>query len=305
MAAIFINQGVAAHFVLKVLKISSSTWYKRLARKIENKPNKSTGRPIEATRSRTNEIFADEQVKSMLEELRSREFFDDFGYRKLTHYLHRDYDLIINHKKVYRIYSQAKLTLPIKKKSKRRGKKICENREVTAPNQLWQFDIKYGYIAGENRFFYLCAFIDTFNREIKEYHIGTRCTAKDILMHLELALKLPGVEQSSLVIRSDNGPQMTSYQFKKKIESLGLEHEFTPPSTPNLNAYIEPFFSIVDRELFKDRFYDSFGEAYESVVKFIKHYNEVRLHGSLKMMTPKEFTKKYESDNNNGDKLVA
>lgn len=300
----FIVQRIPVNFVLRVLEIPASTWYKRANKKPSPVPSKGPGRSRKNTVARSGASFSDEAVKYMLQELRSRQFFDDIGYRKLTHYLRRDYSLEINHKKVYRLYSEEKLTLPVKRKSKRRGKKICENRNPTGPNQLWQFDIKYGYIDGENRFFYLCAFIDVFTREVKEYHVGKKCTAKDILAHLELALGQPGVDSSGLVIRSDNGSQMTSYRFKKKIESLGLEHEFTPPSTPNLNAYIESFFSIVDRELFKDRDYATYADAYESVVKFIKHYNEIRIHGALNMMTPKEFTKNYERVNN-GVELVA
>ena len=177
------------------------------------------------------------------------------------------------------------------KKQKRRGKRICENREVTGPNQLWQFDIKYGYIHGENRFFFLMAFIDVFTREIRDYHIGLRCKSSDIIFTLENALKKHSVDQSNLVIRSDNGTQMTSHMFKNFIEEKGLEHEFTPPSTPNLNAFIESFFSIVESEFFQAFIFKSYSEAYELTVEFINHYNKERIHGSLENKTPEEFGK--------------
>jgi putative transposase len=184
------------------------------------------------------------------------------------------------------------LLLPKKKKNKRRGKRICENRKITAPNQLWQFDIKYGYIHGENRFFFLMAFIDVFSREIKGYHIGLKCSAEDIIFTLENAIKKHGIDESNLVIRSDNGTQMTSHRFKNFIESKkGIEHEFTPPSTPNLNAYIESFFSIVETELFQANIFETYREAYETTINFINHYNKDRIHGSLGNKTPNEFEK--------------
>ena len=86
------------------------------------------------------------------------------------------------------------------------------------PNQLWQFDIKYGYIHGENRFFYLLVFIDVFSKDVVGYHIGLRCLARHLTLTFEHALRnLSSKELSRLAIRSDNGPQMTSNQFKDAI----------------------------------------------------------------------------------------
>lgn len=302
----FIDQGHPVRKILKFTKVASSTWYKKQTSASNTATEeKRRGRPRQVNCDSSGKDVSDKDIISNLKELREKKFLKQTGYRKLTHFLRRDFNLIINHKKVYRLYTEAGLTLPRKKKTKRQGKRICENRTVIEPNQLWQFDIKYGYIDGENRFFFLMAFIDTFDRKIKGYHIGLRCTAKDILFALELALEQPGVNPTSLVIRSDNGTQMTSNIFKKQINAMGLEHEFTPPATPNLNAYIESFFSSVDRELFQGRAYDSYSEAYGEVVEFIKFYNEERPHSSLKMMTPNEFTKLFEKDREVEPALVA
>jgi putative transposase len=127
------------------------------------------------------------------------------------------------------------------------------NRNVTGPNQLWQFDIKYGYIHGENRHFYLLAFKDVFNKEIVGYHIGLNCKAHHLRLTFQEAVRQQGIENlSRLVIRSDNGPQMMSCQFQEHVESF-CEHEFIPAGCPNENAYIESFFSIVGTEFFQVR----------------------------------------------------
>ncbi|TDJ07426.1 MAG: IS3 family transposase [Deltaproteobacteria bacterium] len=291
----FINQGNAVRVVLKYCKVPSSTWYKRQLKNEKDGRSKNKGRPIPGyTINPDNTIVLDSSAVKALRVIRSRVFFTRAGgYHKLTKYIRRDYGFYINHKKIYRLCTENGLLLPKKKKQKRRGKKICENRKVTGPNQLWQFDIKYGYIHGENRFFFLMAFIDVFTREIRDYHIGLCCKASDIIFTLENALKKHRIDESNLVIRSDNGTQMTSHMFKKFIESKELEHEFTPPSTPNLNAFIESFFSIVETELFQANIFESYGEAYEKTILFIKHYNENRIHGSLDYKTPNEFGKSW------------
>ena len=95
----------------------------------------------------------------------------------------------------------------------------------------------------------------------------------------------------------DNGPQMSSnkfYFYLKRLEQK-LAHEFIPVQTPNRNAYIESFFSILENELLKDRYFKTYGEAYEKVVWFIKFYNERRIHGSIGNISPKKFIEKFNS----------
>ena len=164
--------------------------------------------------------------------------------------------------------------------------------KVTGPNQLWQFDIKYGYIHGEGRAFYFLAFVDVFNKEVVGYHLGMSCTAKDLQLTLKMALMgLSKEEEENLVLRSDNGPQMSSNQFKAYVDSLPLSHEFTPIRCPDKNAYVESFFSIFEIEFLQVRYFPSFEDVHRQVRDWIKWYNGRRLHGSLKYKSPYMFKK--------------
>ncbi len=58
-------------------------------------------------------------------------------------------------------------------------------------NQLWEVDIKYGYIAGEDRFFYLMSIIDVYDRVIIDYHMGLTCEGMHAAHILERALWKP------------------------------------------------------------------------------------------------------------------
>lgn len=289
-----IEQGHPVVKALKYTNVSSSTWYRRKKVLGEDRRAHNKGRPIPGySVNPDGSIITDETIVNAVKEIRKREFFQyGGGYKKLVHYLRRDFNIYVNGKKLYRLCKEHGLLLHRKKKRWRRGRRVCENRKITGPNQLWQFDIKYGYVAGENRFFYLMAFIDVFHREIVDYHIGLSCSAKDIVFTLENALeKRCSQDLGSLVIRSDNGTQMTSHVFKRSVEKLGLGHEFIPPATPNKNAFIESFFSILDRELYRHRAFETYREAYRAVVEFIDFYNNKRLHGSLKNRPPREALK--------------
>ena len=74
-----------------------------------------------------------------------------------------------------------------------------------------------------------------------------------------------------------------------------LVQEFIPCNTPNKNAHIESFNSIIELELFQVIEFKNYNEAYSIIHQFINFYNTKRIHGSLKMRTPQECLKIYES----------
>ncbi len=170
-------------------------------------------------------------IVATLKKYRERPEFSNGGcYQKLKHYLRRDYGFHVNHKKLYRLCKEHKLLLPRNKKKVRINRKITENRTIYKPNHLWEFDIKYGYVHGENRHFYLLSFVDVFDRRVVEYYTGLCCKAEDLKTTFIRALeRVPLKEQEELVIRSDNGPQMTSKVFANYIEAIKGVHEFIPP----------------------------------------------------------------------------
>ncbi|WP_138756400.1 integrase core domain-containing protein [Paenibacillus sinopodophylli] len=68
-------------------------------------------------------------------------------------------------------------------------------------------------------------------------------------------------------------------------------HERIPPRTPNMNAYIESFHSILERHLFGIRDFMTFEEAYEALDEYMDFYNNRKIHGSLRQMSPVQFSK--------------
>lgn len=214
-----------------------------------------------------------------------------YGYRKLTKCLRLQYSLTINKKKVYRLCKELGILKKQRQILLKHPRRLARNRLITSVNQLWEIDIKYGYIAGENRFFYLMSIIDVYDRVIVDYHIGLTCEGKDAAAILKRALwKRKLINSSNLpVIRSDNGPQFISNVFESTCEKLTIEHERIPPKTPNLNAHIESFHSILEKDCYAINEFDSYTEAYEVVTTFIDFYVNRFLHGSLDDIPPAKF----------------
>ncbi|WP_417899105.1 IS3 family transposase [Bacillus haimaensis] len=258
------------------------------------------GRPIPGY-SKTNrgEIIPDEQIEEFLMEAIEGDG-ETYGVKNLTQFLKDHHDLQINHKKVARLCRKLGILLPQRMGNPKYPKRFVRNRLVTAPNQLWQLDIKYGAISGSRRFFFVACAIDVFDRAIVGYYRGPRCTAKDITGMLNEAIirrGLQALEQTDdhcIVIRTDNGPQFVSNLFGEFCERNKVFHERIPPRSPNYNAYIESFFSILERDLFRRYDFELFDEAYYEIDEFMKFYNHRRYHGSLGRMSPVNFYEKYK-----------
>jgi len=285
--------------VLSIVGVNEATYYYRKKNNV-NKPRvHSGGRPIPGySLNKQDKPISDEQIKEWLLELIAGEE-SAYGYRKLKLCLNNQYDLVINKKKVYRLCKELDILAPQRQKKLKHPRKIAINREITGSNQLWEMDIKYGYIAGENRFFYLLGVIDVFDRAIIDYHIGLSCEGKHAASLIQRSLwrrKLLA-KQERPVIRTDNGPQFISNAFEEACQSYNTEHERIPPKTPNKNAHIESFHAILERERLVRYEFTSYQEAYQVVTEFIQFYNKRRIHGSLKDLPPEVFSQQVVAGN--------
>ena len=151
--------------------MAPSTYYHRLKHP-ERPQTPQGGRPIPGfSLTQSGQKRTDEKIKSYLLQLIEGEE-SVYGYRKLTSCLRQRHKLVINKKKVYRLCKELDILLPQREKKAKHPRRLANNREITGPNQLWQMDIKYGYVAGLNRHFFLASVIDVFDRSIVAYTGG-------------------------------------------------------------------------------------------------------------------------------------
>ncbi|GIO16889.1 integrase [Cohnella xylanilytica] len=223
-----------------------------------------------------------------------------YGYVLLTECLRVEHHLVINKKKVYNLCKELDILHPQRRKKTHYPRRLARNHTIEKSNQLWQLDIKYGYVAGYEQFFYIADIIDVFDRSIVGYHIGASCDAKHVCEAVRAALRSRiSPDQDKPIIRTDNGPQFVSKAFGELCEAEGLIHERIPPKTPNMNAYIESFHATLERDLLRKEIFQTFEEAYEAVHKYMDFYNNRRMHRSLGKRSPAafmEWVKEHSSD---------
>ncbi|MED4019148.1 IS3 family transposase [Sutcliffiella cohnii] len=286
---------------MKIMGVHRSLYYYHFNEKEREKLSiKKRGRPNPGYSVKTNgEFVSDEQIEEFIMEAMESEV-GAYGYKKLTLFLRDEYHLKINPKKVYRLCNKLDVLTTRRTLPSPFPKRMAQPRSITGPNQLWQVDIKYGSLKESSRFFFLASAIDVFDRSIVGYYRGTSCKAENIKDMLQKAMfkrqvHMPNEENEySIIIRSDNGPQFVSHTFGEFCSFNKIYHERIPPKSPNLNAYIESFHSILERECYQRYQMEFFEEAFYRIDEFIDFYNKRRYHGSLGFLSPKKYLERYK-----------
>lgn len=280
--------------MLRIVGLAESTYYDRVKR-MSQAPNAVTsrsGRPVPGySLTESGEKISDEQIREWLLELIAGEEYV-YGYKLLAECLWNQYRLKLNHKKCYRLCKELDILQPQRQKRFKHPRKLPENRVITGPNQLWQMDIKYGYIAGLDRHFFVLSIIDVFTRVIVSYHRGSSCDAKhacEALWRAQTSHHYYKDPDTYLAVRTDNGPQFMSHLYGDMCESWEMTHERIPPRTPDLNAFIESFHSNLERDLFSKEEFASFEDAFAAVDWYMDFYNNRRMHTRLRKMPPAKF----------------
>ncbi len=228
---------------------------------------------------------SNESVSAAIRQILNQEFVN-YGYEKITVSL-RNQNYIINKKKVYRLMSEQQLLLgKVIRTTGRRA--FVKHRKVDAkyPMECICLDIKYIWVEGEKRFYFLLTVMDIFSRKVLCFIFQRSIRKMDVI---NLFRKL-NVEHDikGVTLRNDNGSQFIANDVKMFLKTIGVKQEFTHIATPEENAYIESFHSTLQRDVIERHEWSSYYEAKRTLDGYMKFYNEQYLHRSIGMITPNQ-----------------
>ncbi|WGH77130.1 IS3 family transposase [Tenacibaculum tangerinum] len=267
---------------MKIVGIVESSYYRVPS------GGKKGNKPSRQTFHNTKGFVSQDVLVTSIKEILQHEFID-CGYRLMTSYLNRD-GYTINHKKLYRIMKEEgllKLCNRIDRSGS--GRKFVKFRKVQTnrPLECLEMDIKMVWIPSEGKNAYLLSVIDVHTRRIlKDYFSFTIKQNNVIALLSELFedYEYP----NNVVIRSDNGSQFIAKKVREYLGLIGVQQEFTHIATPEENAHIEAYHGILKKEVFKRFDYQYFGEIEQILKRYLKFYNNRRLHDLLGRITPME-----------------
>ena len=261
--------------------ISSSYYREPSGGKKGNKPSKQTFHNTEG-------FVSQDVVIASVKEILEHEFID-CGYRLMTSYLNRG-GYTINHKKHYRIMKEEGL-LKLDNRIDRSGsgRKFVKFRKVHTdrPLECLEMDIKMVWIPSVGKNAYLISVIDVHTRRILKDYFSFNIKQNDVIALLSELFEDYDYPKN-VVIRSDNGSQFIARKVREYLGVIGVQQEFTHIATPEENAHIEAYHGILKKEVFKRIDYQYFGEIEQILKRYVKFYNNRRLHGLLGRITPME-----------------
>ena len=109
---------------------------------------------------------------------------------------------------------------------------------------------------------------------------------------------VPSVKDASyLRLRTDNGTQYGSREFRKSMQALGIRHEFIWKNTLEQNGHMESFHGTLKREYVWPHEFARFQDAEVVLAKAFVDYNKNIIYFALGYLTPNEFVLKLEDGN--------
>jgi putative transposase len=223
----------------------------------------------------------DEPLRTKLMELAREK--PRFGYRRL-HVLLRRCGERVNHKKLYRIYRAAGLSI------RRKKRKHCVRvghplRAWTAANQEWALDFVHDAVDC-GRAIRVLSVVDAYTRECLALEVDTSFASRRVTRVLDAIVAERGQPQA---IRCDNGPELTSRHFLAWCVERQIELVHIQPGKPTQNAHVESFHGRLRDECLAVSWFQNLFDARRKIAAWRIEYNERRPHSSLGYRTPKEF----------------
>lgn len=249
---------------------------------------KKGNKPSIETFHNTEGFVSQDAVIASVKKILEHEFID-CGYRLMTSYLTRD-GYTINHKKLYRIMKEEGL-LKLDNRIDRSGsgRKFVKFRKVNTsrPLECLEMDIKMVWIPSVGKNAYLLSVIDVHSRRILKDYFSFNIKQSNVIALLSELFEDYDYPKN-VVIRSDNGSQFIATKVREYLGLIGVQQEFTHIATPEENAHIEAYHGILKKEVFTRFDYQYFGEIEQILKRYVKFYNNRRLHGLLGRITPME-----------------
>jgi putative transposase len=221
-------------------------------------------------------------VEQAIEKLTHRH--PSWGFWKIYYPLRKD-GLVINHKRLWRVYCQLQLNLPRKKK-KRLPERIKQPLTVpTKANQMWSMDFMVDVLT-DGRCLPTLNVMEDYNREALAVEVDFSLPARRVIRCLEQLIERHGKPEN---IRCDNGPEFISSALREWCEQKGVQLCWIQPGKPTQNAYIERLNGTFRREVLDAYLFSSLGQVRQLVAEWLVEYNTLRPHQALGFLTPTEF----------------
>jgi len=163
---------------------------------------------------------------------------------------------------------------------------------VPEPNTRWASDIT-SIKAWNGEKGRLAVILDCADRSVLAWRWGRKMPSEELQEMVREAVFLRfGSEREKakgLEFLSDNGPEYACHRLRAVLQGFGIVVCRTPRRSPESNGLAEKFFGTFKRDYVYQGELENLEEIGKKLGDWIRDYNEVAPHSSLKMKAPAQF----------------
>ena len=217
---------------------------------------------------------------------RHRRYGSGMIYLKL-----RQAGLVVNHKRVERLYAEAQLQV---RRRKRKKVPVGDRQPLGRPrcaNQIWSMDFVFDRTAS-GRSIKCLTIVDDATHESVAIVVERAIGGESLTRILNDLARNRGLPQA---IRTDNGKEfsgksMLEWAHERKVRLFLIE-----PGKPNQNAYIESFNGRFRDECLNENWFTNLAHARVVIEAWRREYNDERPKRGLNGLTPSAYAKQLAS----------
>ena len=207
-----------------------------------------------------------------------------WGYRRLMIVLRRQ-GFADNHKRIHRVYRQAGLQVPQRRRKRaakwRGGQPPLPDR----PHGRWSMDFIHDATMRGQRLRAL-NIVDDYTRQCLHIEVDTSLGGRRVCRVLDQLLALHGKPACVLM---DNGPEFTSRALDQWAYEHDVKLQFIEPGKPMQNGFVESFNGRLRDECLNEHWFEDVAQARRIIEDWRVDYNTRRPHSALGYRTPEEF----------------
>jgi putative transposase len=164
---------------------------------------------------------------------------------------------------------------------------LLEGRaEPKRPHEVWVAD--FTYMKQGATFKYLSVVMDLYTRKVVGMEMSKKRDARMVMNTVQKALQ-SYPEAKPEIFHSDRGIEYANHSVDGLLKELGISQSMSGKGNCYDNAHMESFFHTYKSEHYYTECYRTYSDLKRKTMKYIRFYNESRLHSSLGYMSPIDF----------------
>ena len=184
----------------------------------------------------------------------------------------------------FRVLRERKALEHRRESKKPRNGRKPDRIAVTAPNQVWSWDITWLKTDVVGLFYYAYTIIDLYDRTVVGWTIEKN-ESEEHSRHL-FDRVIRDLKVRPRIVHADNGNPMRGVTLAVFLDSLKISRSYSRPRCSNDNAFIESWHKTLKHTVGYPKFFSSMLHARVWFADFVNWYNREHLHSALGYVTP-------------------